>query len=226
MSVTKIRKVPSNLPYAHLYLDDIEEICKILFDASHRPDKIDNVPDITFLIGDDLKIDTIEELREHGGSATKFSIEFEMAAIRLEGFSGPSAFFYGIQDAEKWAVYGRIRAVFDARRLVLKNAIMAIPDFLRGALVALFILSMGPVVIYLRLHLVALRIYVVAAYVIAFCLVGGVLALSTSRVSFVRSHERSKAAIENRKGLVKTIFLMVLAAVLGAVITHFASQWK
>lgn len=33
MAITPIRRVPDELPYARLYLDDIEEITKILLDA-------------------------------------------------------------------------------------------------------------------------------------------------------------------------------------------------
>jgi uncharacterized membrane protein YoaK (UPF0700 family) len=50
-----------------------------------------------------------------------------------------------------------------------------------------------------------------------------------SRVSFVRSHERSKLSAEARKGYFKTIILLVLGAIIGGAITevvkHYVSAW-
>ena len=34
MSITRIVSVPDELPHAHLYLDDVEQICHILSEAS------------------------------------------------------------------------------------------------------------------------------------------------------------------------------------------------
>jgi hypothetical protein len=225
MSVTKIRNVPTQLSHVHLYLDDIEEICTILTEAASPPNKINFSPQISFQVGDDLRIDTIEELREHGGTASRFTIDFQMglsAHISLNGMRFPTIYLYGVQDAEKWAVYSRVKAVFDARRLVLKGAI---PDWLEAVFSTFLLVSMAPVVIYFKRHSADLVPYVLAAYGIALCL-AIVLAFSANRVSFARSHERAKEAIENRTSLVKTISLMLLSFFLGAVINHFASLWK
>jgi len=73
MTVTTVRKIPSELPHAHLYLEDVEEICKILLDAFSRPST--SQPTILFSIGDDLQMDSIDDLERRGGPAKDFSIE-------------------------------------------------------------------------------------------------------------------------------------------------------
>src|SRR5207253_8213367 len=53
--------------HAHLYLEDVEEICKILLDAFSRPST--SQPTILFSLGDDLQMDSIDDLERRGGSA-------------------------------------------------------------------------------------------------------------------------------------------------------------
>ena len=121
MTVTTVRKIPSELPHAHLYLEDVEEICKILLDAFSRPST--SQPTILFSIGDDLQMDSIDDLERRGGSAKDFSIEvggYSYDRIRLQSFGNPDADFYSLSDSGRWAMHSKLKAVFDARRFVIK----------------------------------------------------------------------------------------------------------
>lgn len=135
MTVTTVRKISSELPQAHLYLEDVEEICKILLDAFSRPST--SQPTILFSIGDDLQMDSIDDLERRGGSAKDFGIEvvgYSYDRIRFQSFMNPEADFYSLSDSGRWAMHNKLKAVFDARRFVIKNAILGFPELLRFSL--------------------------------------------------------------------------------------------
>ena len=81
MTVTTVRKIPSGLPHAHLYLEDVEEICKILLDAFSRPST--SQPTILFSLGEDLQMDSIDDL-ERRGEARKILVS-KLSATRMTG---------------------------------------------------------------------------------------------------------------------------------------------
>ena len=185
MTVTTVRKIPSELPHAHLYLEDVEEICKILLDAFSRPST--SQPTILFSIGDDLQMDSIDDLERRGGSAKDFGIEvvgYSYDRIRFQSFMNPEADFYSLSDSGRWAMHNKLKAVFDARRFVIKNAINAIlgfPELLRFSLA--IVATWG--VLFLLAHLHAR--WFILAYIIFLGLIAFVI-FRSSRVSFVRSH--------------------------------------
>ena len=232
MSTTKIRRVPYDLPHAHLYLDDVEELRNILLDSLRNPEKpIYASPydskHSSFQVGDDLVMDDIEDLRERGGSTSDFKIEvgqsYAKASISFHRLSNPTTHLYSLDDAEQWRVYSRIKAVFEARKFILKNAIMDLPNWLR---ISLFLILMFSSYLFIpravrQSQYVA---YMAFAYVTFLGLTAFVM-LRSSRVSFVRSHESSKLALENRKSYVKATVLLALGAIIGGVIQHFVSRW-
>ncbi len=159
MTVTTVRKIPSELPHAHLYLEDVEEICKILLDAFSRPST--SQPTILFSIGDDLQMDSIDDLERRGGSAKDFGIEvvgYSYDRIRFQSFMNPEA--------------------------------------------DLFILA-----------------YIVFLGLIAFVI------FRSSRVSFVRSHDRFKQVSEVRRGYFRDVFMLILGGVIGKVIDFAVRRW-
>jgi|HubBroStandDraft_4_1064222.scaffolds.fasta_scaffold972667_1 hypothetical protein len=71
-------KVPTELPHARLYLDDVQELSLILLDAyKTKPDDAPaQQPTITYARGN-LRMDSIQDLRERGGSTSDLTIKVE-----------------------------------------------------------------------------------------------------------------------------------------------------
>lgn len=227
MSVTRIVSVPYELPYAHLYLDDVEQICRILANAlqTKSPDK----PIMTTFLTRDLQMDSLEDLERHGGSITEFKINvrqsdyFSGLSVELRGFgSVPSIQLFTLDNESKWAAYGKIKAIFDARQLRIKNTITRLPGWLKLTAWAL------AVVFPWVLEVLHTRWW----FDITYC--GVLVALffvmvRPSRVHFVRSRERSKSAIENRKSYIKSIILLCSGAVIEKLVEvawQAARAWK
>ena len=225
MTTTRIDRVPSKLPHAHLYLDDIEEISRILLDAyttssAYPPSQ----PKITYEIGDEFRLDSINDLRERGGSVSDFRIAvgpYGTNEVRWYRFSNPQIRLYGINEREQWASYGKVKAVFDARKLVIKNIASAIPDLLMPVLWGLVTVAALLFVHYL--HGLA-RNFAFVTYVI-FSGLNIYIWFQSSRVSLVRSHERSKMSAESRRRYVRDGFMIAFGALITALITHFVGQW-
>jgi hypothetical protein len=222
MTVTTVRKIPSELPHAHLYLDDVEEICKILLDT-FKTLPGNSQPNIRFSVGDNLRTDSIEDLEERGGSATHFSIEvgprFSADDVNFRGFLNPEARFYGLSESEQWAVYSKLKAIFDLRRFVIKNAIVDLPGWLKWSLYFVAVFGVPPLLSYLHARSFMYIAYIVFLGLIAFAM------FRPSRVSFVRSHDRSKHASEIRRGYFRDIFMIVLGGAIGKLIEYFAARW-
>ena len=92
MAIKRIRELPDELPHARLYLDDIEEISKLLLEAytsaltalntkfqakyqlpANRNIVSDEAVKIVYRVGDS-QMDSIDDLHEHGRYATNFGL--------------------------------------------------------------------------------------------------------------------------------------------------------
>ena len=75
MSIRTIHELPSELPHAHLYLDDIEKISKILLKA-YAPcfREREKEAKIVYTVGDP-RMDSIGDLETHGGTPRTFPSE-------------------------------------------------------------------------------------------------------------------------------------------------------
>jgi hypothetical protein len=231
MAISKIRTVPTELPHARLYLDDVEELSRILLDAFRNPKKPiyaqpgDPPQALRFLIGDDLQIDTVDDLRQRGGSASSFQIAVTVgiigSSISIQGFIPPTLRLSPELDvSEQWAVYSKVRAVFETRELVLKNAILSLPGWLRWSLVAFSWLGIFPV-----MELLKARSF---WYLLWSGMVGFILFVMfrPSRVYFVDFHERSKLLAADRKSWFRAIALLALGAAIPKLVEYLAKHWS
>jgi hypothetical protein len=220
MTITRIVSVPYELPHAHLYLDDVEQICRVLSDASQTIPREN--PIVTTFSIKNLQMDSIEDLEKCGRSATNFRIKvsrgYSELSIELSSFSSPKIHLYSLGDEAAWATYSKIKAIFDARQFSIKNTIIRFPGWVKFSLWAFFALFFPFVILGMRTRWVVDITYWLLFYVVFFVMV------RPSRVSFVHSHERSKLALENRKGYIKAIVLLLLGAVVGKIV-EMVSQW-
>jgi hypothetical protein len=224
MAITKVRTVPSELPHAHLYLDDIEEICAILTDAFDSSWN-DSAQIVTaFYANQETQFDSIADLQEYGGSSSYFTIEVgSYDRLIIHGFLPPELNLYSLDDQKRWLAHSKIKAVFEVRQYAVKNALSQAPGWLRVTLFALF--AVGTPLLLVAIHV---RHYVFVAYItvlFAFMFCAAFMVFCQSRVSFVRFHERSRVASESRKAWVKAISLIVAGAVIGKIIERLAAHW-
>ena len=235
MAITKIRQVPRELPHAHLYLDDVEEICQILTDVykknsrSGQPEE----PTLTFSTAD-RRMDSIEDLRELGGSATNFDIvvgDWGGSKVRFYSILRPTLEASSLSTEDLWAVYGRIKTIFDNRQYHIKNTILSIPSWLGLSMWLLLAIVVQNILPLPHGGHVRVAIATFVGYVIVTWAAVVLVMFRKSRVSFVRSHERSKLIEEAKQGYFKTIILLAVGAIIGGVITevvkHYVSTlWK
>ena len=115
--------------------------------------------------------DPKHDLERRGESAKDFSIAVggrSPNAIRFHNFLNPEATFYGLSDAGRWAVYSKLKAVFDARRFIIKNAILGLPEWLRFLLSVVAVWGVFPLLAYLHARWFVYIAYMVFLGLIAF----------------------------------------------------------
>ncbi|MGA8223034.1 MAG: hypothetical protein WB780_15405 [Candidatus Acidiferrales bacterium] len=146
MTIWRVKKeVPTDLPSARLYLDDLEEIVRLFGDA--LTDAMKNVTDETerakpiekkFMVRNKNKIcDEIQDLPNIAKSTRRFKLQVakDWRTINLEmawngtRWTGPL-----LTDEVQWTVYRKLQEIFDARKLRLRSAFRAFFfDFMFGA---------------------------------------------------------------------------------------------
>ena len=220
----QIQEVPKRLPHARLFLDDLETINNIMVEEMSEQFKADvaryavpevgedsNVPAtfeprITYLLGN-IEMDSLDDLLQEGGSVTDLDIHFQTRSYRqshrlsFDKWSKPSVSLYGLERNKQWGAYGKIRVVFDKRRMFLRNLLVDLPEWLTLVSWIFVTAGLGFIDIIGR-HLSTVATVILVAYLLNFLLVAlGLLVYSTvhSRVYLVRSHERSKASAETRQ---------------------------
>jgi len=151
-------------------------------------------------------MDSIDDLERRGGPAKDFSIEvggYSYDRIRFQSFGNPDADFYSLSDSGRWAMHSKVKAVFDARRFVIKNAILGLAEWLRFSLTLVATWGVLPLLAYLHAR------WFVLAYIVFLGLIAFVI-FRPSRVSFVRSHDRFKQVSEVRRGYFRDVFMLIL----------------
>ena len=124
--------IPSTLPPAKLYLDDITEIVQILTDSS---------PDYhaTFVAGQ-TKCDSIDDLKELRGRATHFVMNISSPRKHQTLELTPAATRIHIDELGDqllaWSKYVNVAAIFERRKLRLKSVVRSLAPLLLAGLVA------------------------------------------------------------------------------------------
>jgi hypothetical protein len=134
--------IPSTLPPAKLYLDDITEIVQILTDSS---------PDYhaTFVAGQ-TKCDSLDDLKELRGRATHFVMNISSPRKHQTLELTPAATRIHIDELGDqllaWSKYVNVAAIFERRKLRLKSAVRSLaPLLLAGlSLLALTVWTFAP----------------------------------------------------------------------------------
>jgi hypothetical protein len=229
MAITKVITVPTDLPHARLYLEDIEEICRILLEfqggerAGRYVDPASEAPRARFLM-EGLSLDTTEDLKEYGGSATDITVQVGsgLAACQLEFrlLSSPVLRLYSSSTERGFATYGKVRAILERRELTVRNITAKMPGWL--AFVFLYVVVYGGAFAFAKLspgHRMVPA--VLSAGILVWVLYFG---LRPSRVYFVRSHESSRSRSQKTRDYIEKIAFLIVGTVIGVVISKLLSR--
>src|ERR1700756_3610647 len=238
----KIRdKIPDTLPHAHLYLEDVQEITNILLEATapvltqfHEKAKV------VYRAGD-LQMDSIDDLRALGGSATDFQVSVGSRSlynsVQLRHHLEPQIRLYSMGQQECLTVHAKLEAIFDHRRLTIKNAIFRGPRWnaifrLPGWLkwLAYVVILVFPILFFravAHIHSLSRVVRIGPTFFVSywiFVALLGFIYFWPSRVSFVHSSSPSSAA--RRKAFVAIMLLVTVAVVAGALRLLFRRLFK
>jgi len=133
--------IPSNLPPAKLYLDDIHEIFRILTDSNPECEA-------SFIAGQS-KCDSLDDLKELRGRATHFVMNISSPRKHQTLELTPSVTRLHIDELGDqlvaWSKYVNVAAVFEKRKLKLKSIVHSLAPLLVASLCLLtFALWMVP----------------------------------------------------------------------------------
>ena len=122
--------IPSELPPAKLYLDDISEILQILTDS-------DQGCQASFVVGKS-KCDTLDDLKDLRGRTTRFVLDISSPGKHQTLELTPSATRIHIHELgdqlPAWSKYVNVAAIFEKRRLRLKSFIRSAAAWVFAAL--------------------------------------------------------------------------------------------
>jgi len=126
MTITRHEKpIPDTLPISRLFLDDLNEIIDVVAEATKGSEE--QLVLKCRVAG--ATCDQIEELPKIAKSARKFQIDLEKRhyhfMLKLTRF-GARYSAYGFTNDEKWRLFRKIEAIFEARRLPFRNLIKVV----------------------------------------------------------------------------------------------------
>jgi hypothetical protein len=232
-------KIPDMLPHAHLYLEDVQEIANILLEATAPVlTRFREEAKVVYRAGDS-QTDSIDDLRTLGGSATDFQVSVGSRSlynsVQLRSHLEPQIRLYSLGHQECWAVHTKLEAIFERRRLTIKNAIFGgpwwnaifrLPGWLKWIVYVVILLFPGLLsAVVGHIHPLARVVHIgpplFVGYWIFVALLGFIY-FWPSRVSFVRSYEPAP----RRKAVVAIMLLVTVAAVAGAIRLFFRHLFK
>jgi hypothetical protein len=124
VSVQTVREIPDQLPPARLFLDDIDEITKILFEALEATRE--SVLPVKYKVNDKFICDTLSDLKAFGGAVTQFEVKVGNNRLTLSPYASRWDIWGGGPEI-RLATYGKLLRLFEARKMKLKAVIRDLP---------------------------------------------------------------------------------------------------
>jgi hypothetical protein len=213
MALKPIRVVPTELPQARLYLEDVEEITQLL-QENLPPDAAGQPPRIKYKLTEETA-DSIDDLKEKGTVSKSLEISAASCDVTIGRIS--SIRCYGLNDVIPRTLHSSVTQIFNRRKRRFFNFLQ--PDGIRFAL---FILPLLSFFIFVKLtapyneHFHYLRLTGAFLIVIPpFLLWFFYFELAGSRVCLFYHQEKSKTARADIKRYLEwlgfTVFGIVIA---------------
>ena len=175
-------------------------------------------------------MDSIDDLRTLGGSATDFQVSVGSRSlynsVQLRAHLEPQIRLYSLGQQECWAVHAKLEAIFDHRRLTIKNAIFrgpwwnaifSLPGWMKWVAYVVILIFPGLFsAVAGHIHSLSKVVRVGPTFFVGywiFVALFGFIYFWPSRVSFVQSYESAA----RRKAFAAITLLVTLAVVAGAI---------
>jgi hypothetical protein len=223
-------RVPSSLPPAKLYLDDIEQITQILVESEQEHgEQLPQNPEleISFRIHNQTTNDIQDLSNLHPDFTNDFYVEVRrgsrfVASVTI--YKSYTAWYaYGLTESEDWALFHKLDTFFEARRLRWKKLLHAhskVSNWIFGAASALFLTLLPTAFI----HRVPRTPVIASIVVLAILLIS--LRNGLSSHSVVIFHHRADHAVRRQGGVMKVvleiskIIIVFLLGVLSMYLKH------
>jgi hypothetical protein len=215
MAIRQVRKVPNDLPAAHLFLDDIEEIASVLEKLpGYRQDITSKC---TYQV-DDRMCDTIADLKKIGGKTRNFSVSVKGGSVSIS--TGSRFYNFGLSDSEDaWQAFARIRDVFE-RRSSIRTKARNLPSAVLFTLY--FALPFAPVVFF---NLLKHRPYIFYIWWAVYFPLGYLFGSTHSIVELRYFDEARNERSKELRPLIWTATISFLAGCLGTVLAERIVKW-
>jgi len=220
---TAIRKVPTTLPHARIYLDDLFEIEDIL---SKEYASLPAAPSISFEyeIDNIVTMNTREDLIQHEGYADEFSlkvvsspISYAPSIISIIGIGHTQFDLPYFLNEQAWSIFGKIEQVFKARTDLLKNVAQMIPWWIICLPMLWGILcTVSLIVLHRAIIAVSLVVTIGGLLAIPLC-IGTIGIWRKNRIYFRYSRQDQKQRIAAWKGRVEKLLWLLLGMTLGLI---------
>lgn len=217
---------------AKLYLDDIEQIIQIFVEAENErgEERRSNIEvEIIFQIHNQTTSNMQDFSRIHPDSTNDFLVEVRKgtefhADVRIYK-PHTTWYVWGLTDNEKWALFHKLEALFEARKLRWKKLLHAhskVSYWIYGATSVLFfaLLSIA------FTHLVPRTPVIVTLVVLAALLISLRTGLSSHSILIFR--HRADHAIRRREGAMKVLLeisKLIIAFLLGALTLYLKHKY-
>jgi hypothetical protein len=214
------QSIPTQLPPAKLYLDDIDEIVQILTES--------NADCKTSFVAGRSKCDSLSDLKDLHGRTTHFVMDISSAGKHQTLELTPSVtriHIYEIGDQlAAWSKYVNVAAVFERRKLRLKTAVRTLGSWI---LAGLWLLAVA-VWMFVPHPARPISIYELPRLVTGFLLVAAIAYYfaSSHSVVYLRYPQRSGAGrwLEDHK---PEIIVGFICALMGGVATRILERaWR
>ena len=212
---TKEPDVPSELPAAKLYLDDVIEIVELFSHALPlHQDKFGGVPplEIGFEVGQ-KQCDTLDELPKIARVTNNFEIRAtrEHSEISLHANDHHAMWvWYGLDGETAWSTARKLQSIFKQRKRFLRNR-------LRNFVWAALLVAFAPVSLLIRNPKVGILLFVGLLLLIA-----GMAAASRGHTIVILRYRSEKLADkEERTKQTARIILTAILSVLGTLLATY-----
>jgi hypothetical protein len=224
MAKTPIRNVPTTLPHARIYLDDLEETEQILRDSSPRDGELE----FTYEVDGTDRFTSLNEIAEHCDATSMF--QMRMMCRSAHGYASVALIFNGANrpillgtssdsSKEDWERFSRIQQIFDARKDSPKEFIDSLSTLF---IVVIFgiLLILGAALGYSHWQRAAFYGSVLSISALLVWLLPLYPWLRRNRVYFRRIRATSREINQRRTKAIGQIGLVALGAALKALFDH------
>lgn len=223
MVKTKIHQFKRYLPYARIYLDDVEEIVSI-YQSAFAEVAPKETCEFYFEIEDNVRLDDFEDLKQHGGHVSEFSIwltysfmltAFEAMPDRTRivriSYGQPELDYPRAMEESRWELRAKLLTIFEARRDRWKIFSDSIPPW---------VIATGPLVAFSLIELLRRTfILMIAVAVLCLALYGAALVgvFRRSRVYLYYRRADQQERKKARQRIAKDVFIAMMGAIAGVV---------